>query len=42
METLAMIAAVLIIVFVYTIDWVWLIEKAFDLIGGCNERKGSE
>ena len=26
-----------LIVFVYTIDWDWLIEKAFDTIGGCNE-----
>jgi len=37
MEALTMIAISALIIFVYTIDWVWLIEKAFDTIGGCNE-----
>lgn len=37
MEALTMIAISALIIFVYTIDWHWVMTKAFDIIGGCDE-----
>lgn len=30
-------AITILIIFVYTIDWGWLIEKVFEMIGGRDE-----
>jgi hypothetical protein len=36
MEELTITLAAIGILIVYTLDFKWLVEKAFNLIGGCN------